>query len=216
MNKYIILLFIMIVVLTIYNLYVIKENYKTNENNIKILKKEIRKINYNKTKCEILPKKTTNRCCPDSNYTIYEDNPWIYQKNPYIDSNTNYDINWYRRDGPRLPNRISYPSQYDNCEFKQIGVLSPLCQLCKNEDKCNCNNQKEILPLYSKPSKYNRNNYNYYTVNNGNQNLNLQVPIEYKSKNCMDNNGCNEIYDKDMIRVPIFNKDYEVSIYPNN
>jgi len=154
------------------------------------------------------------RCCPDNLYSIYEDNPWVYMKNPYIDSNTTYDINWYRRDGPRLPNRINYPSQYDNCEFKQVGVITPNCQYCGYED-CKEHNS-EILPLYAKPSKYNRNNYNYYTVNNGNQNLNLQVPVEFKQRNCMEDNGCNEIYDKDIIRVPVFNKNYNVTMYPRN
>lgn len=218
---YITLSFILLISLIIYaknKLYKTNENFEKNEE-IQLLKQELQKIKEkqnenNGTKCNMIPQLT--RCCPDNLYSIYEDNPWIYMKNPYVDSNTTYDINWYRRDGPRLPNRINYPSQYDNCEFKQVGVITPNCQYCGFEDCKENSHNTEILPLYAKPSKYNRNNYNYYTVNNGNQNLNLQVPIEYKQRNCMEDNGCNEIYDKDIIKVPVFNKNYKVTMYPRN
>jgi len=229
MNRYI-FLYIFICILIVLSFFVLIFNYNNFQSNndqiIRNLEKEIKKLQKDKYKniidndkpikqsCEIIPKDT--RCCPDIKYSIYEDNPWIYSKNPYIDSNTTYDINWYRRDGPKLPNRVSYPSQYDTCEFKQVGVLSPLCNQCGEANNCNDCVQKEILPLYAKPSKYNRNNYNYYTVNNGNQNLNLQVPVEYKNKNCMENNGCNELFDKDIIKVPVFNKNYEITMYPSN
>jgi len=224
-NILILLIIILIICIILFANNHINKNKNKSENNQREIElnelkneiKELKNIKENIKTKQISPFNNITRSscdCPNNLYSIYEDNPYVYMKNPYIDSNKTYDINWYKRDGPRLPNRINYPSQYDNCEFKQIGVLSPNCEYCEDKDcKENCNNN-EILPLYAKPSKFNRNNYNYYTLNNGNQNLNLQVPIEYKNRNCMEDNGCNEIYDKDTIKVPVFNKKYNVTLYP--
>jgi|688.fasta_scaffold634957_2 hypothetical protein len=226
--KHIIFIFIFILILILILYYNKSSEFQTQ----KFIEEIANKINKNVVPIKkvngFIPKPT--RCCPDAlyatnpqnyiytpnknyKYTLYEDNPWTYYKNIYLDDNNDvYKI--HRKEGPVLPDRINYPSQYDNCEFKQVGVISKIKNI-ECDENC-CNDNTDIMPLYAKPSKYNRNNYNYYTTNNGNQNLNLQVPIEFKQRNCMEDNGCNEIYDNDIIRVPVFNKNYKVTMYPRN
>lgn len=234
---FILIIFTTFIIVILYNNYYIKLNNviieKSNNKSIKsIINRNNNIQNNNKHIKGFIPMST--RCCPDTlystksdnyiftpikynnishtkqDYTIYKDNPWTYYKNPYLQDDI-YKI--HRKEGPILPDRINYPSQYDNCEFKQVGIISKINHI-ECDDKCNSNT--DIMPLYAKPSKYNRNNYNYYTTNNGNQNLNLQVPIEFKQKNCMEDNGCNEIYDNDIIHVPVFNNNYKVTMYPRN
>jgi hypothetical protein len=41
----------------------------------------------------------------------------------------------------------------------------------------------------------------------------VKLPITNKNKDCMDEYGCDEIYDKDNVTVRGYNKNYKVELY---
>jgi hypothetical protein len=89
-------------------------------------------------------------------------------------------------------------------EFKQVGILSSLLSIP---------NSSEILPLYSRVSSKNSNRYQYYTMSHGNVGSQYMVPLSFKNRDCMDEMGCEEISESDLIFIPQFQKTYHVTLY---
>jgi hypothetical protein len=85
---------------------------------------------------------------------------------------------------------------YDNDIYIQIGFLT------KN---------KEILPLFGKRTY--KDKYNYYTTTSIPVVSQIKLPIFVNGKDCMQENGVNELYDKDVVTVQ--NEEYVVTIYQN-
>jgi hypothetical protein len=70
---------------------------------------------------------------------------------------------------------------------------------------------RTILPLFGRPIDPNRNRWNYYTRTDG---INpVQVPLQFKRRNCEDDNGCDEITDGDSVGVPILGQSYIATTY---
>lgn len=70
---------------------------------------------------------------------------------------------------------------------------------------------RTILPLFGRSIDSNRNRWNYYTRSDG---INpVQVPLQYKRRNCDDDNGCDEVSDGDSVGVPILGNSFTVSLY---
>lgn len=57
-----------------------------------------------------------------------------------------------------------------------------------------------MIPLYARPSPTHRHRYNYYT-RNSNEYL-IRLPIIKDGRDCTNNLGCDELYDKDVVHVP--------------
>lgn len=88
---------------------------------------------------------------------------------------------------------------YKPGHVQQIGVL-----LGPNES---------VLPLYGRESRKHRDRYNYYTTTGG-ENL-YPIPITYKNRDCMEDVGCNELYDNEKVSVLGKTGVYTVNIYKN-
>ena len=57
-----------------------------------------------------------------------------------------------------------------------------------------------MVPLYARPSPTHRHRFNYYT-RNSNEYL-IRLPIIKDGRDCTNNLGCDELYDKDVVHVP--------------
>lgn len=73
------------------------------------------------------------------------------------------------------------------------------------------NKENKLLPLYGEQTYPGSNQYRYYTSSDGFQSVKL--PVNNKNKDCMDEYGCDEIYDGDNINVNGYNKSYKAQLY---
>lgn len=90
-------------------------------------------------------------------------------------------------------------------QFQQIGVLT-----APGGSATSGSPNRTILPLFGR-SIDNRNRWNYYTRTDG---MNpVQVPVQFKRRNCDDDLGCEEITDGDSVGVPVMGQSYTASIY---
>lgn len=97
----------------------------------------------------------------------------------------------------RVP--INIPTRGYDTNYQQVGIL-------QHGDK--------ILPLYGKPRWTGANRWNYYTNTDGYNTIKLPV-FNTQDRNCLDDNGCDEIYDGDKTIIPQYGKDktFHATIY---
>jgi hypothetical protein len=70
---------------------------------------------------------------------------------------------------------------------------------------------RTILPLFGRAIDSARNKWNYYTRTDG---MNpVQVPIQFKRRNCDDDVGCDEVIDGDNVGVPVMGQAFTANIY---
>lgn len=91
-------------------------------------------------------------------------------------------------------------------QYQQVGVLT-----APGGSETSASPSRTILPLFGRKVITNRDRWNYYTRTDG---MNpVQVPVEFKRRQCDDDNGCNEVMDGDSVAVPILGQSYVASIY---
>lgn len=95
----------------------------------------------------------------------------------------------------------NYPEQY-----QQVGVLT-----AQGGTDMSATPTRTILPLFGRNIDNGRDKWNYYTRTDG---MNpVQVPIQYKKKNCDGEYGCDEIMEGDNVAVPVMGQTYTATIY---
>jgi len=90
--------------------------------------------------------------------------------------------------------------------FTQIGILTSETKMNQNEPK--------ILPLMGRRILNGRNKYQYYTISNSGV-VNTKLPIIKDGRNCMNENGCDEIYNGTIVIVDGYNEKFKVTVYEN-
>lgn len=93
-----------------------------------------------------------------------------------------------------------------NPEFTQIGILTSETKLNQNEPK--------ILPLMGRRILNGRSKYQYYTISNSGV-VNTKLPIIKDGRNCMNENGCDEIYGGTIVMVEGYNENFKATVYEN-
>lgn len=78
-----------------------------------------------------------------------------------------------------------------------------------------CEDTKEIKPLYGRPKDRRGNKWHYYTSEHIDSNLNeiVQLPIIVNNRECMNDWGCDELYDNDTVRVDNHGNTFRVKLY---
>jgi hypothetical protein len=96
----------------------------------------------------------------------------------------------------RVP--INIPTRGNSAQYQQVGAI---------------NSGTEILPLYGRPKWPGASKWNYYTSTDSFQSVKL--PILFKKRDCLDDNGCDEVYDGDNINIPQYGqeRDFKANIY---
>jgi hypothetical protein len=86
--------------------------------------------------------------------------------------------------------------------FAQLGVLTG------NKD-----GKQVVLPLYGRPTYGGSDYYEYYTASDGFQSF--KMPIINQGKDCTDERGCKELYDRDSVNVNGYDTTFQVGLYNN-
>lgn len=107
---------------------------------------------------------------------------------------SNTDIPKYPQTNP------SYPLRRANNDFQQIGTLT-------NKDEA----QPVILPLFGRPLVGRNDRWEYYTTTDSQHPL--RIPVEFEEKDCTEEIGCREIYNKDSVFIPSYQKTFSVTLY---
>ena len=78
-----------------------------------------------------------------------------------------------------------------------------------------CERTNAIKPLYGRPKDRRGNKWHYYTSEHIDSNLNeiVQLPIIVNNRECMNDWGCDELYDNDEVRVDNHGNTFRVKLY---
>ena len=96
---------------------------------------------------------------------------------------------------------INIPTRGVNTQFSQIGILHN-----KNKKKGNI-----ILPLFGKQLYPGSTKWQYYVTSDGVQSIKLD--IKFKNRSGLNEFGCEEISDKDVVGVPSYRQPFVANIY---
>ena len=88
--------------------------------------------------------------------------------------------------------------------YRQMGIITPLNGTAENN----------ILPLMGRPLFTNRDKWQYYTISN--QHNNVKLPISFKGRSALNDNGVDKIYDGDTVYVEGYGEPFKVTIYEND
>lgn len=91
---------------------------------------------------------------------------------------------------------INIPTQGLPEQFGTVGVLEV---------------DGDVWPLYGRRTGNSSDRWNYYTRNNTYNPVPL--PIKYQRRDCMDDVGCQELFNGEQIRVDVLGKEGKVTIY---
>ena len=103
------------------------------------------------------------------------------------------------RDPRGLPINIQTQGLGGNSEFRQVGILT------KGDT---------ILPLMGRPLFSNRDKWNFYTMNDK-SNM-IKLPLKFKNKDCLSEQGCDNIYNGDQVFVEGYGSLFKATVYENN
>lgn len=98
---------------------------------------------------------------------------------------------------------VNIPSRGYDTPYSQIGILNRV----DGEGDL-------ILPLMGKHATTSRDRYNYYTISNTGS-VNTKLPIKYKGKSGVSENGCDEIMSGDLVHVDGYNGKFKTTVYDN-
>jgi len=106
----------------------------------------------------------------------------------------------YTNSSNKVP--INIQTQSVDTNYRQIGILTRI------------GGKETILPLMGKPLITNRDRWNFYTLSETNNMIKL--PITFKNRRCMNEHGCDNIYNGDIVYVEGYNDAFKVTAYDNN
>lgn len=147
----------------------------------------------------------------DTNLLIRNNN--IYVVPPSSRASVLVNKEYERIVNPLLPPERSYnttysvpvniPTRGETRNYQQVGVITGE----------NGPDGPRILPLYGRPRWPGANKWNFYTGTD--QYHSMKLPVYFKRRDCQDDNGCDELYDGDVVNVPQYGegKDFKVSMY---
>ena len=93
-------------------------------------------------------------------------------------------------------------------QFQQVGTISSIDASKSDDEKTT---RRKILPLYGRRTYNGSSKWNYYTSTDGYHVV--QLSIVNKNKDCMDEYGCDELYNDEEIYVQEYEESFRVSMY---
>lgn len=96
---------------------------------------------------------------------------------------------------------INIRTQGFDASYRQVGILTSQ------------NGKEQILALMGRPLLSNRDKWQYYTMSEKN---NIKLPISVKGKSCMNEYGCDKVYDGDTVYVEGYGNIFRATIYDND
>ena len=106
--------------------------------------------------------------------------------------------------GPYIPINVQTRGYPDT--FQQIGLLAT-----PGGSNTSASPSRTILPLFGRKLITNRDRWNYYTRTDG---MNpVQVPVQFKRRNCDEDIGCDEITEGDSVAVPVLGQSFTANVF---
>jgi hypothetical protein len=113
------------------------------------------------------------------------------RSNPFMQSNSRVPIN--------IPTQECGDSNY-----RQVGILT----------RADNSSKETILPLMGRPLFPRRDKWNFYTLND--KNNMIKLPVKVRGRSGTSEQGCDNVYNGDIIFVEGYNEPYRVTMYDNN
>jgi len=88
--------------------------------------------------------------------------------------------------------------------YRQMGIITPL----------NGTSKDNILALMGRPLFTNRDKWQYYTISN--QHNNIKLPISFKGRSALNDNGVDQIFSGDTVYVEGYDDAFKVTVYEND
>jgi hypothetical protein len=111
---------------------------------------------------------------------------------------------------------INVPTQGRSSSFSQMGILvrdrTEGAVSSKYYDSNDSLHDNMILPLMGRRTMNGRDKYQYYTTA---QNGTTKLPITFKGRNGMNEYGCDEISNSEIVDVQGYNNKFKVTMYEN-
>jgi len=97
---------------------------------------------------------------------------------------------------------INIRTQSVETPYRQVGILTRI------------GGKETILPLMGRPLIRNRDRWNFYSMSD--KNNMIKLPITFKGRKGMDEQGVDNIYDGDIVQVDGYNDAFKFSAYNSN
>ena len=108
---------------------------------------------------------------------------------------------------------INIETRESGGDFQQVGMISK--KIINDDTQVPGNNtDTNILPLYGKPLYRGSNKWMYYTETD--KHNPVKIPITVNSRDCTDDQGCDELSDSSEVLVPSYNGNFIVKMYKFN
>jgi hypothetical protein len=122
--------------------------------------------------------------------------------------------------------KILNTTKISSPHFKQTKISLPHYKQTKNYIPINVNTQAvdhyqqigllydghTTLPLLGRRIHSGSTKWNYYTLTN--DNIALKIPLSKNGRGCMEQNGCDELYEEDSIIIPEYNNSkFKIKMY---
>lgn len=106
---------------------------------------------------------------------------------------------------------INLRTRHYDSSYRQVGILTPI----SGGNGGHGNMLKDnIIPLMGRPLDRSRDKWNFYTINNSNNNIKL--PLVNKGKSCTNEYGCDNLYNGDSIYVEGLKQPFKVTMYDSD
>jgi Family of unknown function (DUF5755) len=98
-------------------------------------------------------------------------------------------------------------------DFTQIGLLT---RERKDREKTGDTafTDNMILPLFGRRVLNGRDKYQYYTMSNTGA-VNTKLPVKVRGRNCINEYGCDELNNGDLVMVEGYNESFRATVYEN-
>ena len=182
---------------------------RQNVNRQNVNRQNVNRQNVNKQQVECKPEIKKIVVQTQDSYLVNKDyerviNPLLppERRNQYIDPHSTVMVT------PGVP--INIPTRGYAGGAQQIGALYK--QEASDETiKIGDNNEPVILPLFGMPTHNGSNKWMYYTTTDKfNQ---VKLPITNKNRECNLDQGCDELYEGDIVTIPAYNGNFKVNKY---
>jgi hypothetical protein len=117
------------------------------------------------------------------------------------------------KDFERIVNPLLPPERSFNSTYR-VPINMPTRGFSENYQQVGAiNSGDKILPLFGRPRWPGASRWNYYTSTDSFQSVKL--PVNFKNRNCLDDIGCDEVYDGDAVGIPQFGqeREFKANIY---
>mgnify|MGYP001408964604 CR=1 FL=1 len=97
---------------------------------------------------------------------------------------------------------INVPTRALDAEYRQVGILTRTS-----------GTGETILPLMGRPLYTSRDKWQFYTMND--KNNQIKLPMTRNGRSCTSENGCDNLYTGDVVNVEGLNDSFKVTSYDN-